>query len=533
VTDSDTSLDWTPFREYRYGFTDADSPLSLVRAGNVTGFISPDCSLDCVCGAIREADSNIRVCCYELSSVPISKALEASLSAGVAVTVLVESSPVGGMSDGQMACLSRLVEKGGDVRVLGGNLEEDIVRHVGTLHSKYIVVDEELLLCLSENLVDDGVPSDRIFGNRGWGVSVRDDSLAAWLAGLFDEDSRADRCDVWDWRSDPRFVPLAQFPEESSSEHQEGLLSPHVTEAPSRVVIYASPDASPIEPYLSSLIRNSNEILFEQFQADLLWTDRWSGEAGPSPVIGSIVAAMANGAGCRGLFDASWYNVEDNGLVRDALTANATRLLADAEFGSLDERSPIGILHNKGMVLDDSVVASSNNWVRSSFARNRELAVVVESPSLADYFSHAFYLDWVPDTVDPVADAGEDMIANVTEQVILDGSGSWDDRAMANWSWDIEGDGSWDAYGMAPEITFQKTGELEVVLRVADSWGNVAYDTVLVEVMGPGRFPEGSSGGWSPVFALLGSAAGALLALFAISRKLNLIPPGSRGNRTR
>jgi hypothetical protein len=104
---------------------------------------------------------------------------------------------------------------------------------------------------------------------------------------------------------------------------------------------------------------------------------------------------------------------------------------------------------------------------------------------------------------------------------------------MANWSWDIEGDGSWDAYGMAPEITFQKTGELEVVLRVADSWGNVAYDTVLVEVMGPGRFPEGSSGGWSPVFALLGSAAGALLALFAISRKLNLIPPGSRGNRTR
>lgn len=529
VVDTDTASDWTRFREFRYGYTDNGSMSCVVPAGCITSFTSPDCSLDVVLETISGATSSVRVCSYELSSPSVCNGLLEAASKGVEVQVLVDAVPVGGMSIAEVECLSCLSRRGVDVRVLGGNLDSGVVRHVGALHAKYMVVDDAILVAMSENFVEDGVPVDRLFGNRGWGISVSDCVIASCISSVFDDDSRLDRSDVWPWIEDLRFDATAEVPIASITEHCEGMLSPEVSSEEAIVSLYLSPDASSDRPFLQSLISSDDDVTFEQFQAELEWTTRWSSEPILNPVVDAVCRVLRGGGSARGIFDGTWYNVEDNSEVKEHLNTVALASGQAPSFVLLPEESPITTLHNKGLLLGSSSVVSSNNWVYASFARNRELAVVVESDDVSSYFSDAFELDWVPDTNPPVASAGKDIVVDWPCDVILDASGSWDDRAIADVSWDLDADGRMDAEGFKVGFVVDVPGRYEVGVKVTDAWGNTAEDTVVVTVGASDTVDVPAGRAVLRIPWPLPAALSVLVSALAAARKLNLLRSVTRG----
>jgi len=85
----------------------------------------------------------------------------------------------------------------------------------------------------------------------------------------------------------------------------------------------------------------------------------------------------------------------------------------------------------------------------------------------------------------PVAEAGLNRTVLGGELVILDGSGSYDDFGIVNWTWAFWYDGAWtEIYGPYPEFTFWLEGVYEITLMVTDAMGQSGYDTVTITVSG-------------------------------------------------
>ncbi len=94
-------------------------------------------------------------------------------------------------------------------------------------------------------------------------------------------------------------------------------------------------------------------------------------------------------------------------------------------------------------------------------------------------------LDIRPDREDPVADAGPDQTVAFGESVVLDGSGSSDDKGIKSHEWAItEGPNTVFRRGETIEVLFGAPGVYTVVLKVTDHAGKESSDEVVVTVLG-------------------------------------------------
>ena len=483
--DTDSSADWRPFREHRYGYTSFGTCASSVRPGNLTLFTSPDCTSEVIDSVIGSARTTIRLCTYEFSSWFVCGLLMDALDRGVSVRLLVDGSPSGGMDPRGVAALSVLSSSGATVRVVVGSIDSGVVRHVSALHAKYVVADDDTVVVMSENFVPSGVPLDHVFSNRGWGMSAVDIELAGFLSGVFDEDSRLDRPDVCDWLDDGRFDPDASMGSEEPGDHPVGMFTPLVVGSASEVMLVLSPDASNDEPFLRSLLSPESSLLIEQFQVDLLWTTRWSEHEGMSPLLEDVIRWSRSGVSSRLLLDSSWFNLERNEQVADALAAVYSVEGLDSQARLISPASPITVLHNKGLVVDSrTAVVSSNNWVYASFAKNRELAAIIDSPEAASYFTAVFDSDWYPDTTRPHLVVQKTVDVEVGDWVNLSCEECWDDRMLVDIAWDIHADGTIDSHSPGLAWVAAVPGDVVVVLTAKDAWGNEATERMTVHVSG-------------------------------------------------
>lgn len=521
--DTNCRDDWTPFREYRYGYTEASPLVIEVGPGKVTAFTAPDSALEILRDRSAAATREVRICAYEASSEELCASLLQALSRGVRVSVVVDGAPAGGISDDEMTFLSVLARAGADVRLISGNASRDIVQHVWHMHAKYAVFDGEHAVVLSENFVDSALPPGQLTGNRGWGVLASDPVIAQYLTALFDDDSRLTRPDVKEWRFDPRYDRDAMISNASVESEQRRVIEPLTSTLSSKVSVYVTPDCSVPSPFICSLLSGAGSILAEQFQTDLQWTTRWTGTPSTSPIVESMMACIRGGGNARVLFDSSWFNVERNSATCDYLRREATVAGRAGGFEMMDQGGPVQILHNKGFVIDGQVsVVSSNNWVFASFARNRELALVVDSPEIASFFAEAFNIDWYGDDTPPTADAGADIEVRLGDRVVLNGSLSSDNHVIASWSWDLYSDGQPDGASPCLEFYATKPGRFSATLTVYDPWGN--RDTATVEfIVTPSQAASRDRGIWSLPAAQLFMAglAGLASGLFIARRMWN------------
>lgn len=93
------------------------------------------------------------------------------------------------------------------------------------------------------------------------------------------------------------------------------------------------------------------------------------------------------------------------------------------------------------------------------------------------------------DVTPPIADAGVDQTKMGGEEVVLDGSGSWDDVGIVSWTWTFEYEGSpVELYGPVVSFTFWTEGVYIITLNVTDAAGN--WDTDEVQITISGMIPE-------------------------------------------
>ncbi|HHD15389.1 MAG TPA: hypothetical protein ENK47_01640, partial [Euryarchaeota archaeon] len=93
----------------------------------------------------------------------------------------------------------------------------------------------------------------------------------------------------------------------------------------------------------------------------------------------------------------------------------------------------------------------------------------------------------VPDTIDPIAVCGDDLIVKIGSIVSFDGSGSTDNSGISDYKWSFTYRGIEEAlHGEFAEFKFEDAGEYEIKLTITDNFLNRGTDTFTVTVMDTG-----------------------------------------------
>lgn len=100
-----------------------------------------------------------------------------------------------------------------------------------------------------------------------------------------------------------------------------------------------------------------------------------------------------------------------------------------------------------------------------------------------DFDNPSKVCETIRDTVSPVADAGNDQTVAEDVAVTFDGSGSYDNVGITNYAWTFMDAASKTLIGVSPTYTFYNPGKYTVTLKVTDSVGNYATDTVTITVL--------------------------------------------------
>ncbi len=425
--------------------------------GSVEPFSCPEQARDRIMRELRYASQEVLVCVYRLDSPTIATALCGAFMRGVDVTVLVEGSPVGGIDDDALSQLATLSEYGVEVLTMRSN---DTYRRYDYLHCKYAVFDSRRTMVMSDNWIDSALADD-----RGWGAVVDSRSLASYMRGLFLDD--IDGIDI--------VTPDIDGVEPCAISILDDIPATPIEVFHASIIPILSPDNA--EAAIMDLMDSAKErLLVEMFYIDLEW------DAGS--LLDGVIDAAMRGVATRLLLDSSWFTIDDNPEFVNRINLLARERGLDLEASLESGLHGFGLLHNKGMVVDDTVLISSINWCDSALHRNREVGLLIRSTELADRFADIFHQDWADDPEPPVAILPERIEANPDGSVLLNASWCHDNDAIVGYMWDVDGDGLTDAEGKMVSLVLPP-GEHLVTLTVVDGHGNTANATTLVSVPEP------------------------------------------------
>ncbi|MFQ5909451.1 MAG: phospholipase D-like domain-containing protein, partial [Thermoplasmata archaeon] len=483
--DTNASHDWESLRDFGMGQSDF-KPVSFTVSGPVISFYSPSISLGVVKEQIGRASGSILLNAYQFTSRALSDELVRAVTRDVDVRILIEGQPVGGVNSKELWLLENLTSAGARVRFLMDMPEDDIFKRYVYNHAKYVVIDNTTLMISSENWGDNGYPEDGA-GNRGWGVVIEDEPLAAYFARVFYEDWNPLRRDSLAF--DYAVERLISFKDEEPFQGHELLFADELKVTDDvEVVAVVGPDNAMNEETILELIGSAEERIYvEQFYLRRTW--KVSGGIITNPFLNGLIDAAERGCEVKVLLDPTWYNVlredtNDNDDTVDFLNSleSSGRITISAKLMNLEAHGLLK-LHNKGVVVDGNrVLISSLNWNYNSFARNREVGVIIRNEKIGAYFEQIFLHDWKDDVTPPIARIEGDQITTVGETIMLSALGSFDDSGLAHFSWDIDADGLEDSNDSAITISFDTLGTFLIRLEVKDGWGNSNVTTLTIVV---------------------------------------------------
>jgi len=413
----------------------------------VTPFVFPDSRGDPLFTRLENAESEVLISIYLMDHREIVSLLMLLLEKGVSVKILAEGSPVGGVPDTEIRYLTALYEKGADIRMIKNN---DGYKRYDLVHNKYAVVDSDTVIVTSENWREGSFG-----GNRGWGAIIKSDENADYMRNIFFADFDPSRYDIFDLKTIYKTaapISVPQYKARTQIEYES---------FPAFVKPILSPDFS--FEYLKREMLNATERIYsEQMSFQYAWTD----PSVQSPLSWSLTAS-GNGADIRILVDAT-FDSEGDGTGNYAVVS-LIRDMGDIQAKTVSGGNNFNLMHNKGVIIDDTVWVSSINWSNAAFMNNRELAISIHSKDVADYFAEFFLSDWGPDI-------GTELIVHVRgdiagEPVILDASSN-SFPAGTIFEWDLNGDKIVDRTGIKIAAIFPE-GVNECTLIARDPSGSV------------------------------------------------------------
>ncbi|PXF53887.1 MAG: hypothetical protein C4B56_00340 [Candidatus Methanophagaceae archaeon] len=387
--DTDTASDWVilpPGASYH--------PPELISVTNtsVTTFVSPDCSFTALKSELDNASSSLYLNLYEFDNNKLLEPILDALHRGVRVYLLLEGRPVGGMEDEERYIAEQIASNGGTVRFAHDRFLN---------HAKYAIIDDKTLILMSENWKYTGVPYDRTYGNRGWGIVIRNREIAHYFMDLFLDDLQRAKADT-NTETDAslsRGMGIGMKMNSKSQMEKEipaggyytPVFKPHTMTTNFTVIPVLAPDSALSSGTILDMIRNAKRYIHvELFSAAMYWGDE------PNPFISALVEASRRGCDVKILLDSKYLeNDNNNDEVVSALNriARSSNLSLEAKLADLDSLG-LAKVHNKGLVVDGKkVLITSLNWNAHSIY-NREAGVIIDNSAIASFYDRVFLYDW-------------------------------------------------------------------------------------------------------------------------------------------
>jgi len=415
--DTDTLSDWISTKP---GLTNNTFDPELYFDAKVTPFSFPESQGIPIFKELENAESEVLISMYLMTSVQLSALLcELASERDVTVRILLEGDVLGNDMTTELTLMRSVVDAGGEVYLINDSIPGNYERF-SYFHNKYAVIDGREVIITSENWTSSNLSSD--CSNRGWGAIIESDEFAEYIRDVFFSDLNPEYGDIHSLMgSYPGLKPYPGTMTYSGTEHYE------TSTFDARVMPILSPDDSRYA--LKDLMEKAEIRLYSQ-QMDLGSSYRTIAE--PSP-LEWMSAAADRGVDARFILDSSYGSRDD--------IINLINSTTSIKAISVNGRPTFSLIHNKGVVVDDTVWVGSVNWTDSSFNSNRELAVIIDSPDVAEFFAGLFIDDWGVNE-HTVAEAGLEIIYDV---LVYNGrsihvftvSGPQDSAC----TWDILGDG--------------------------------------------------------------------------------------------
>lgn len=272
---------------------------------------------------------------------------------------------------------------GAHVRFLEANASRDVYARYRFDHAKYLILDNQTVILTSGNWATTGIPRDPTYGNREWGVVIKDATVASFFAGVFWDDFNPLRSDSipleeMNFSLSPSQLPIQTIPTGS----YQPRFTPFIFDGECRITPLLSPETS--EDGICRALENATQSIYvEQLELSVSWGTQ------ENPFLSLLREKAEEGLDVRVILNAD-PSFESSAVdeVLAVLEGSSVKVLASPV-------SPFATIHNKGMVIDNhTVLVSSVNWNENSVRRNREAAVLIENDEVAGYFASVFLADW-------------------------------------------------------------------------------------------------------------------------------------------
>jgi len=350
-----------------------DRPVVTAGPGEIEAFVLPD-EPDRAVEVLESADERVLLAGYTLSSDRVVDALVDAADRGVAVEVLADGSPVGGMTGDEAAALSALDRAGVTVRVVDGDRAR--YRHH---HAKYAIVDDRALVT-TENWKPAGTGGR---SSRGWAVVVDQRPVVEGLVDTYRAD--ADWVDAVPWdEHDPTLVEA----DPATGTHPKEFETERLPVEETKLLV--APDNANRE--IRELIADAERSLdLKQVAVG----DR------SFPLLQAVLDAARRGVEVRVLLSSAWYVEEENQKLAAWLRDQAQVEDLPLSVRLADPDRAFQKVHAKGLVVDgEHTLVGSINWNNNSLDNNREVALLLSGEAVADYFGAVFDADWERDDGD-------------------------------------------------------------------------------------------------------------------------------------
>ena len=384
--DTNTSSDWKHPRIY--GIGQSDFPyVTMSFTGEIKTFVSPDCSFKTIVSELRNATDSIYFNIYEFTNPFLCDELVAALKRDVSVNIFLEGAPIGGIDDREKFILNRIVNNGGSIRFIVNDPDNDVDDRYRFDHGKYLVIDNYTVIVESCNWAKTGIPIDPTFGNREWGIVVRNIDVAAYFLQVFLDDWNPLRCDSYSSYDMDLFIPPSFYPSDTvyTGSYTPQFESKTIVGNFSATPVF-SPDTS--QQAIIDLINSAEtSILIEQLYIYKDWKDRIS------PFVERLVNKSKNGVDIKIILN---YNprYEPTNIKQNETKKYLEEYGIEVKF-HYTNWSYFANMHNKGMIVDNtSVLISSINWNENSVTKNREAGIIIENEEIALYYAEVFFYDW-------------------------------------------------------------------------------------------------------------------------------------------
>ena len=399
------------WRLWQPGWQASNQPIQAT--GTLTLAIGPDGLYEPMLAFLQSSQTHLDLSLYTLEHPALALEIAAAAQRGVAVRLLLEGGPAGGISDLQRWCVAQIANAGGQVYFLANQTDapNGFRTRYRFLHAKYAIADGTRAFVGTENLTTDSMPvpvNDSVPpGRRGFYLFTDAAAVAGQLAALFAYDWQPEI--FWDLRP---FDPAQDGP-------PEGYTPPDVPPEELRPAPFRQPgytgdfafallttpeDSTRPDNPLAGLIDRAgagDEIRWVQLYEHKYWGDTFSNPvADPNPRLAGLIDAARRGAQVRVLLDSYFDEPSDDRSNR--ATADYLRLVAQTDGLDIQALTgnPAGAgIHAKvgSLAIGDErwVLVGSVNGGEVSHKINREVSLLVNAPPLYDRMVEVFQFDWI------------------------------------------------------------------------------------------------------------------------------------------